>query len=166
MPTSITTAPGLTHSPGINCGMPTATTRMSALRTARSSSARGVNLWQLVTVQPAISSSSPIGRPTWLLTPTMVALRPRTGWSVWPSSVVMPRGVHGRRPNSRSTRWPTFCGWKPSTSLRGSMRWISRFASGMPGSGSWIRMPWIFGSALSSSISSSSCASLVPAGRS
>ena len=37
----------------------------------------------------------------------------------------MPRGVHGRRPNSRRARWPTFSGWKPSTSLRGSIRWIS-----------------------------------------
>ena len=41
----------------------------------------------------------------------------------------MPRGVHGRRPNWRRARWPTFSGWKPSTSLRGSMRWISPVAS-------------------------------------
>src|SRR3546814_4291625 len=34
----------------------------------------------------------------------------------------MPRGVQGRRPNWRSARWPKFSGWKPSTSLRGSMR--------------------------------------------
>ena len=82
MPTSITTAPGFTHSPGTSPGRPTATTRMSALRTEASSTSGGVNLWQLVTVQPAMSSSSAIGRPTWLETPTMVALAPRTGRSV------------------------------------------------------------------------------------
>ncbi len=82
IPTSITTAPGFTHSPGISCGRPTATTRMSAPRTAASSTSGGVNLWQQVVVQPAISNSSIIGRPTWLETPTMVALAPRTGRSV------------------------------------------------------------------------------------
>src|SRR5690606_37498253 len=82
MPTSMTTAPGLTHWPGMMPGRPTATTRMSASRTCRSSTSIGVNLWQQVVVQPAINSSSAIGRPTWLLTPAMVALRPRTGWSV------------------------------------------------------------------------------------
>ena len=46
----------------------------------------------------------------------MVALCPRTGRSVWASSVVMPRGVHGRRPNSRRAV-PDVLGWKPSTSL-------------------------------------------------
>ena len=166
MPTSITTAPGLTHSPGISAGRPTATTRMSALRTLASSTSGGVNLWQHVTVQPAISSSSAIGRPTWLLTPTIVALAPRTGRSVHASSVVMPRGVHGRRPNWRSARWPTFSGWKPSTSLRGSMRWISAVASRRSGSGSCTRMPCTSGSALRRSISASSSASLVSAGRS
>src|SRR5690606_34754104 len=130
------------------------------------STAGGVNLWQLVVVQPAISSSSAIGRPTWLLTPTMVALCPRTGRSVQASSVVIPRGVQGRRPNWRSARWPTFSGWNPSTSLRGSMRWIRRLASGMPGNGSCTRMPWTDGSALSRSMSASSSDSLVPAGRS
>ena len=166
MPTSITTAPGFTHSPGIRPGLPTATTRMSASPTCRCSTSGGVNLWQLVTVQPAISSSSAIGRPTWLDTPTIVALCPRTGRSVQASSVVMPRGVHGRRPNSRRARCPTFSGWKPSTSLRGSMRWINRRASGMPGSGNCTRMPCTSGSALSLSISASNSASVVPSGRS
>src|SRR5690606_1127327 len=82
MATAMATAPGYTHSAGMMLGRPTANTRMSAARTCCSSTSRGVNLWQQVVVQPAISSSSAIGRPTWLLTPTMVALRPRTGWSV------------------------------------------------------------------------------------
>ena len=41
IPTSITTAPGFTHSPGTMPGRPTATTRMSALRTACSSTSLG-----------------------------------------------------------------------------------------------------------------------------
>src|SRR5690606_21697997 len=147
MPTSITTAPGFTHSPGIIPGLPTATTRMSASPTWRRSTSGGVKRWQAVTVHPAIISSSTIGRPTWLLTPTMVALCPRTGRSVQASSVVMPGGVQGRGPNWRSARWPTFSGWKPSTSLRGSIRWIRRVASGIPGSGSCTRMPCTAGSA-------------------
>ena len=112
-------------------------------------------------MQPAISSSSAIGRPTWLETPTMVALAPRTGRSVQASRVVMPRGVQGRRPNWRRARWPTFSGWKPSTSLRGSMRWISSVASRRSGRGSWTRMPWTSGSALRRSIRASSSASVV-----
>ena len=73
----------------------------------------------------------------------------------------MPRGVQGRRPNWRSARWPTFSGWKPSTSLRGSMRWISCVASRRSGRGNCTRMPWTSGSALSRSISASNSASLV-----
>ena len=111
---------------------------------------------QLVTVQPAISSSRPIGRPTWLLTPTMVALRPRTGWSVWPSSVVMPRGVHGRRPNSRRARWPTFSGWKPSTSFFGSISDRQRWASSPDGRGSCRSRPSMSSLPLSSVMSFSS----------
>ena len=55
----------------------------------------------------------------------------------------MPRGVHGRRPNSRRAGCPDVLGWKPSAVLRGSMRWISRRASGMPGRGNCTGMPCV-----------------------
>ena len=75
MPTSITTAPGLTHAPGTNCGLPIAATRMSASPTCRSRSR--VWLWHTVIVAAFIRSSSAIGRPTMLLWPTMTAFLPR-----------------------------------------------------------------------------------------
>ena len=52
-------------------------------------------------------------------------------------------------PACRASRWPRFIGWRPSTSFAGAIA-ATASSSSMPlGSGSWSRMPWIAGSALS-----------------
>ena len=71
MPTSITTAPGLTMSAVSRWRRPTAATTMSAICTCRFRS--GVALWQTVTVALACSSSNAIGLPTVLLRPMTTA---------------------------------------------------------------------------------------------
>ena len=53
---------------------------------------------------------------------------------------------------------PELTGWKPSTSLSGSTRSITARSSMPRGKGSWTRMPWTDGSALSRSIVPSSSA--------
>ena len=93
MPTSITTAPGFTHSPGTMPG--DRPPPPGCRRCARPVPARP---WgELVAAGHGAAGDQqprPIGRPTWLHAHNG-ALRPRTGWSVWPSSVVMPRGCTG-----------------------------------------------------------------------
>ncbi len=75
MPTSSTTAPGLTMSALTKRGRPTAATRMSACR--QISARLGVAEWQMVTVAEACSSSRAIGLPTMLLRPITTACLPR-----------------------------------------------------------------------------------------
>src|SRR5690606_21896132 len=74
IPTSMTMAPGLIHSPLTSPGLPTATTTRSERRTCSSRS--WVKRCATVVVQPASSSSRAIGRPTILDAPTTVALSP------------------------------------------------------------------------------------------
>ena len=52
-----------------------------------------------------------------------------------------PSGVHGTSDGSPVARRPAFTGWKPSTSLAGSIVSMTRVASICLGSGSWTRMP-------------------------
>jgi hypothetical protein len=75
MPTSMTTAPGLTMSAVSTLRLPTAATTMSACRVWWPRS--GVALWQMVTVALACSSSIAIGLPTMLLRPITTACLPR-----------------------------------------------------------------------------------------
>ena len=74
MPTSMTIAPGLIHSPLTKLAIPTATTTKSARRTWLSRSL--VKRWVMVVVQPASNNSSAIGRPTILDAPTITASKP------------------------------------------------------------------------------------------
>ena len=67
MPQSITTAPGLIHSPGTKHGFPIATTKISAVFTIDVKFV--VFEWHTVTVQCFHFSSSDIGVPTILLLP-------------------------------------------------------------------------------------------------
>ena len=60
---------------------------------------------------------------------------------------------------------PTFIGWKPSTSLLGSIASRTFAVSMCLGSGSCTRMPFTARSALSRPINSSNCASVVSADR-
>ncbi len=62
----------------------------------------------------------------------------------------------GRRSGRRVTSLPTFTGWKPSTSLPGSIRRSTWSVSMCLGSGSWTSIPWMVGSAFSRSTVASS----------
>lgn len=77
MPTSMTTAPGLTMSAVMMLRRPTAATMMSASRVWAARSR--VLLLQIVMVAPDCSSSIAIGLPTMFEAPTTTALAPRTG---------------------------------------------------------------------------------------
>ena len=74
MPTSITTAPGLIHSPLTSLGTPTAamTTSLSATRAARST----VRECAIVTVAFFPRSIIAMGLPTRVLRPTTIARLP------------------------------------------------------------------------------------------
>ena len=77
-----------------------------------------------------------------------------------------PAGVQGRGvPGIPMESAPTLKGWKPSASLRGSMASSTCRSSSCFGSGSWTRMPWTFGSALSRATSAMSSAWVVVAAR-
>ena len=124
MPTSITVAPGLIQSPRTKFGRPIAATTMSAVR---HSAARSFVLeCAMVTVQSARSSSCATGRPTRFERPITTALAPAILPSASCSSIEQPSGVHGTgkssgAPGAAEARRPTFIGWKPSTSLAGSI---------------------------------------------
>ena len=59
---------------------------------------------------------------------------------------MIPEGVQGTREGRPWARRPTFSGWKPSTSLRGSMASSTRVASTAAGNGSCTRIPCTAGS--------------------
>ncbi len=80
--------------------------------------------------------------------------------------VRIPYGVHGRNAVPPVKRRPAFMGWKPSTSLAGSIASITFDSSICSGRGSWTRIPWTVSSALSRATRSSSSDSGVDAGRS
>ena len=73
IPQSITTAPGLIHSPGTKLDLPIATTTISAVLTIEPKSF--VLEWQTVTVQCFHFNNSDIGVPTILLLPKIVRER-------------------------------------------------------------------------------------------
>jgi hypothetical protein len=77
MPTSITTAPGLSHSPLTKLGFPMAATRMSASRMTAGMS--GVREWQMVTVAFSCWRRVAAGTPTMLLRPRTTARFPSMG---------------------------------------------------------------------------------------
>ena len=83
MPTSTTTAPSRTQSPGIRPGLPAATISTSALRTCDSRSR--VKRCVTVVVAPISSSSSDIGRPTMFEAPTTTQCLPFTDTPMWSS---------------------------------------------------------------------------------
>ncbi|MNT85386.1 hypothetical protein D3C72_2255460 [compost metagenome] len=86
MPTSMTTAPGLTISAVMMLRRPTAATITSASRVWAARSR--VLLLQIVTVAPACSSSMAIGLPTMFEAPTTTARAPRSGYWI-DSSIFM-----------------------------------------------------------------------------
>src|SRR5262249_4984575 len=116
-PTSITTAPGLTHSPRTKPALPIATTRISAR--AASSLKLAVREWQIVTVACLSRSISATGLPTILLRPTTTAFFPLGSQPTDSKSFMIPIGVQGLKPSPPRSNIPWLTGWKPSTSLSG-----------------------------------------------
>ena len=97
MPTSTTTAPGLSISPVIRPGTPAATTTTSASRVWRARST--VLLWQIVTVAFSRSMSRAAGLPTTLERPTTVTRLPASGMSERFRISTAACAVVGRKPS-------------------------------------------------------------------
>ena len=163
MATSTMTAPSFTMSGVIRPVLPTAHTRISARR--HSSARSGVREWQMVTVASFCSISRAWGFPTMLERPKTTQCFPAGSTPPSASSSMTPAGVQGKKQGSPVISLPTFMGWKPSTSLSGSIASSTAFSSNWGGRGSCTRMPSISARPLSTSISSSSCAGSVSAGR-
>ena len=150
MPTSITTAPGLTKSRSIIRGRPTAAISTSArAHTARRSRVRE---WQTVTVALAASSSCAIGLPNRFERPTTTASAPSSSPRRSRSSSITPSGVHGRSPGRPSDEQTGVHRRQPvDVLLRRSISSVSDGPSSGAGTGSCSRIP------LTSSFSASSC---------
>ncbi len=97
--------------------------------------------------------------------PITTASRPASDECTVLASRTHPIGVHGTRAGKPLARRPTLSGWKPSTSLAGSMAAIILCASICFGSGSCTRMPLTCSSPLSAAMRLISSASLVVAGK-
>ena len=163
MPTSMTTAPGLTMLLVMNPGLPTAATRISALRVCWARFT--VWLWQMVTVQFACSSSIAIGLPTMLLRPTTTASLPSRSIPVRRIISIAPLGVHATTPGCPLIIRPALSRWKPSTSFSGAITASAAASSRCFGRGSCTRMPWMVSSAFRRAISFSSSSCVVVSGR-
>mmetsp|Transcript_23899 Transcript_23899/g.56946 ORF Transcript_23899/g.56946 Transcript_23899/m.56946 type:complete len:294 (-) Transcript_23899:58-939(-) len=166
VPTSMSAAPGFTHSRLIMPGCPAAATTMSACRTM--SSMPCVRECTMVTVASLSLRSMAAGRPTMLLRPTTTARLPLISTPQRSSRTMQPMGVHGTKSGSRPfmQSLPMLSGWKPSTSF--SMLMAERTASSSicEGNGSWTKMPWTSGSALYLSTTAMSCSWVMSSGRS
>mmetsp|Transcript_73370 Transcript_73370/g.194971 ORF Transcript_73370/g.194971 Transcript_73370/m.194971 type:complete len:229 (+) Transcript_73370:328-1014(+) len=163
MPTSITIAPGLIQSPRTRPALPTATTTMSAFLACAALSR--VSMWQMVAVQPALSSIRSIGIPTMLEAPMTTASLPRSGTPSECSMCMQPSGVHGANRGSwpASASAPIFSAPKPSTSFWGWTAASTARSSMCGGSGSCTMIPCTSRSAFSlrTSSSTSSCVALL-----
>ena len=81
------------------------------------------------------------------------------------AQAVQTLGAQGTKPGSPMSRRPALMGWKPSTSLSGSMARITSRSSRWRGRGSCTRMPWTAGSSFRRcTVLSSSCC-VVSSGR-
>jgi hypothetical protein len=106
-----------------------------------------------------------MGFPTMLERPTTSARLPLGSHPASRSSRMIPAGVHGRGPGRPIESAPTFQGWKPSASFRGSIASRTARSSSPFGSGSCTRIPCTARSALSLATSAMSSACEVEAGR-
>src|SRR5207302_6955575 len=98
--------------------------------------------------------------------PTTVARIPRNAIPYSLARRMTPNGVQGRRRGRFCASNPVLTGWNPSTSLAGSIESMTRLVSTPFPSGNCTRIPSTRSSRLSLLTRSSSCASLVAAGRS
>ena len=148
MPTSITTAPGLTMSAVISPGVPAAEMSTSAVRVSEPSC--GVYLLVEITVAWSRMSSTTTGLPTMLLAPTQTHWVPGRSMPVDSIISMTASAVHGTRLRRPYTMLPMFAGLTPSTSFTGSIiDWI-RSVSTPDGSGRCTMTACTSGSALSS----------------
>ena len=103
----------------------------------------------MVTVAFSASSSCASGLPTMLERPTTTAFIPASEACTVFARRMQPSGVQGTSDGRPVDSRPAFIGWKPSTSLAGSIASITFSESICAGSGSCTRMPCTAESALS-----------------
>ena len=120
---------------------------------------------QIVTVPFSCRSSIAIGLPTMLLRPMTTQFLPSIVTPVERMSSMMPAGVHGKNAKSPIMMRPTFSAWNASTSFFGSICSTMSASFKCFGSGDCTKMPLIFGSAFSFSISAKSSSCVVFSGR-
>ena len=77
----------------------------------------------------SLSIKRAIGFPTILLRPTMTHSFPSISTPLRFKSCTIPAGVQDTKPGWPMLRAPTLCGWKPSTSFFGEMRFITASSS-------------------------------------
>src|SRR6266568_505928 len=146
-------------------GRPIAAIRMSPR--AATDGRSGVFEWQIVTVASRCKRSIAIGFPTISLRPMTTAWRPPIGTPERSRISITPAGVHGFRCARPCTSLPTFTGWKPSTSLSGSIASKTCCEPVLPiepGRGACTRMPSCRSLAFKRSTSARSSASDAVAG--
>ena len=86
-----------------------------------------------------------------MLRPMTTAFAPAVSMPAAFNSLIQPRGVQGTKPvSSSSTSLATFSGWKPSTSLAGSISRTTAASSIWGGGGLCTSMPWTAGSTFNS----------------
>src|SRR6266545_5161497 len=121
VPTSSSTAPGLTMSAVIRPADPAAAITMSPVRTTAARSV--VPVWHWVTVAFSVRrvNSSPIGRPAVTPRPTTTTCAPAIGTSYRRRISTQPFGVHGSGASWPRTSLPRLTGCRPSASLAGSI---------------------------------------------
>ena len=95
----------------------------------------------IVTVQFSRRRSCAIGLPTMFERPTTTASSPARSRRIERMSSMQPSGVQETKPGTPVMSRPALIGWKPSTSLSGSIASITFCASICGGSGSCTRMP-------------------------
>ena len=129
MPTSMTVAPGLMNSRGDHGGPADGghqDVRLRGTRPAGRPSSNG--RWSPWRARAAAGSA--IGLPTRSLRPTTTARRPAMGISYRLQQFHdSRRACRACGPGGCVTRFPTFSGWRPSTSFSGEMASRTRLAS-------------------------------------
>ena len=91
-----------------------------------------------------------IGLPTILLLPSTTHSLPSISIPDLLMSWITPAGVHDTKPGCPMLSAPTLIGWKPSTSLAGSISRTTAASSIWGGGGLCTSMPWTAGSTFNS----------------
>src|SRR3989338_8255183 len=125
IPTSITIAPALIHSPLISPALPTATIKTSALLTWSSNlPTLDVPIWQTVTVANFSNNKRDKGLPTISLWPTTTTSLPYKSIPAALSNSITAAGVQGSISEAPNKILPILTGCIPSASFSGKTDWL------------------------------------------